>query len=215
MKKESVNPILRLSIFKSRVSSLSALSLLLMNIATTAMWALLSLYFQDILHLGPQITALIISVQPLMVALLSTPVGRLSDRFDIRIFAVAGMTVTTLGLLILSQLNYYTSLLIPVTGLLLVGIGLGLFASPTTNRFIESIEGRDYGMGSATLSTMIYAGQTMSLGIMLFIFAIFLGNVQITPSNFQGFLISLKTAFTVFAAVSGMGLIVTILNWKK
>ena len=213
--KRSINPILRLSIFKSRVSSLSALSLLLMNIATTAMWALLSLYFQDILHLGPQITALIISVQPLMVALLSTPVGRLSDRFDIRIFAVAGMIVTTIGLLLLAQLNYYTSLLIPVTGLLLVGIGLGLFASPTTNRFIESIEGRDYGMGSATLSTMIYAGQTMSLGIMLFIFAIFLGNVQIIPSNFQGFLISLKTAFTVFAAVSGVGLIVTILNWKK
>ena len=213
--KRSLNPILRLSIFKSRVSSLSALSLLLMNIATTAMWTLLSLYFQDILHLGPQITALIISVQPLMVALLSTPVGRLSDRFDKRIFAAAGMIVTTIGLLILSQLTYYTSLLIPVTGLLLVGIGLGLFASPTTNRFIESIEGRDYGMGSATLSTMIYAGQTMSLGIMLFIFAIFLGNVQITPSNFQGFLISLKTAFTVFAAVSGVGLIVTILNWKK
>ncbi|MGB9200856.1 MFS transporter [Methanobacterium sp.] len=204
-----------MSIFKSRVSSLSALSLLLMNIATTAMWALLSLYFQDILHLGPQITALIISVQPLMVALLSTPVGRLSDRIDKRIFAVAGMVVTTIGLLILSQLSYYTSLLIPVTGLILVGIGLGLFASPTTNRFIESIEGRDYGMGSATLSTMIYSGQTMSLGIMLFIFSIFLGNVQIIPSNFQTFLISLKIAFIVFATVSCVGLIVSILNWKK
>ncbi len=213
--KKSINPILRLSIFKSRVSSLSALSLLLMNIATTAMWALLSLYFQDILHLGPQVTALIISVQPLMVALLSTPVGRLSDRIDKRIFAVAGMIITTIGLLILSQLNYYTNLLIPITGLLLVGIGLGLFASPTTNRFIESIEGRDYGMGSATLSTMIYAGQTMSLGIMLFIFSIFLGNVQIIPSNFHVFIISLKTAFMVFAAVSGVGLVVSILNWKK
>ena len=97
----------------------------------------------------------------------------------------------------------------------MVGIGLGLFASPTTNRFIESIEGRDYGMGSATLSTMIYAGQTMSLGIMLFIFSIFLGNVQIIPSNFHTFIISLKTAFIVFAAVSGVGLVVSILNWKK
>jgi len=74
---KSPNPILRLSIFRSRLSSLSAFALLLMNIATTAMWALLSLYFQDILHLGPQLTALIISVEPLMVALLSTPVGRL------------------------------------------------------------------------------------------------------------------------------------------
>ena len=94
---KSINPILRLSIFKRRVSSLSAFALLLMNIATTAMWALLSLYFQDILHLGPQITALIISVEPLMVALLSTPVGRLSDRYDKRIFAVVGMIVTTIG----------------------------------------------------------------------------------------------------------------------
>ena len=62
---------------------------------------------------------------------------------------------------------------------------------------------------------MIYTGQTMSLGIMLFIFSIFLGNVQIIPSNFQTFLISLKIAFIVFASVSGVGLIVSILNWKK
>jgi MFS family permease len=186
-----------------------------MNIATTAMWALLSLYFQDILYLGPQITALIISVQPLMVALLSTPVGRLSDRFENRIFSVLGMIVTTLGLLILSQLSYNTGLWIPITGLVLVGIGLGLFSSPTTNKFIGSVEGRDYGMGSASLSTMIYAGQTLSLGIMLYIFATFLGNVQIVPSNFSAFLFSLKTAFIVFAVVSGVGVIISVLIGGK
>ncbi len=212
---KSPNPILRLSIFRSRLSSLSAFALLLMNIATTAMWALLSLYFQDILHLGPQLTALIISVEPLMVALLSTPVGRLSDKFENRIFSVVGMVVTTLGLLILSQLSYNTSLWIPITGLIMVGTGLGLFSSPTTNKFIGSVEGRDYGMASATLSTMIYAGQTLSLGIMLYIFATYLGNVQITLSNYSIFLFSLKIAFIVFAAVSGLGVIITILIGGK
>ena len=59
--KKSLNPILRLSIFRKKVSTMSALALLLMNIATTAMWALLSLYFQDILYLSPQVTALIFS----------------------------------------------------------------------------------------------------------------------------------------------------------
>jgi len=213
--KKSLNPILRLSIFRKKVSTMSALALLLMNIATTAMWALLSLYFQDILYLSPQVTALIISVQPLMVALLSTPVGRLSDRFENRIFSMVGMVITTLGLLILSQLNFNTSLWIPITGLVLVGIGLGLFSSPTTNRFIGSVEGRDYGMGSATLSTMIYTGQTLSLGIMLFIFATFLGSVQIIPSNFSIFLFSLKTAFIVFAVISGVGVIISILIGGK
>jgi MFS family permease len=213
--KRSLNPILRLSIFRSRVSSLSALALLLMNIATTALWALLSLYFQDILSLGPQVTALIISVEPLMVALLSTPVGRFSDRIENRIFSVVGMVVTTIGLLILSQLSTSTSIGIPIAGLILVGIGLGLFSSPTTNKFIGSVEGRDYGMGSATLSTMIYAGQTFSLGIMLYIFASYLGNVQIIPSNFSQFLFSLKTAFLVFAVVSGVGVVISLLIGGK
>lgn len=213
--KKSINPILRLNIFKSRISSLSALALLLINIATTAMWALLSLYFQDILGLGPQITALIISVQPLMVALLSTPAGRFSDRFDNRIFSVVGMVVTTIGLIIISQLNISTSLWIPIVGLILVGTGLGLFSSPTTNTFIGSVSGRDYGVASAIVSTMIYMGQTLSLGIMIYIFSIYLGNVQINPSNFSVFLLSLKTAFTVFAVVSSLGIIVSILIGKK
>ena len=213
--KKSLNPILRLSIFRKRVSSLSALALLLMNIATTAMWALLSLYFQDILYLGPQLTALIISVEPLMVALLSTPVGRLSDRFENRIFSVLGMIVTTLGLLILSQLSYNTSLWIPITGLVLVGIGLGLFSSPTTNKFIGSVEGRDYGMGSASLSTMIYAGQTISLGIMLYIFATFLGSVQIIPSNFSAFFIEFKNSIYCFRSCKWSWGDYFSINWWK
>ena len=179
------------------------------------MWALLSLYFQDILHLSPILTALIISVEPLMVAILSIPVGRLSDKFENRIFSVMGMVFTTLGLIILSQLSYYTSLWIPISGLIIVGTGLGLFSSPTTNKFIGSIEGRDYGMGSATLSTMIYAGQTLSLGIMLYIFATYLGNVQITISNYSTFLLSLKTAFIVFALISGLGVIISIFIGSK
>jgi len=182
-----------------------------MNIANTALWALLSLYFQDVLQLGPQITALIISVEPLMVALLSAPVGRWSDSFDSRIFSVGGMAMTTLGLLILSQLDTTTDLWVPITGLIIVGTGLGLFSSPTTNKFIGSIAGRDYGMGSATLSTMIYAGQTMSLGIMLYIFAIYIGNVQITLSNIPLFLQSLNTAFLVFAAIAAVGIVVSLL----
>lgn len=217
--RSSKNPILRLNIFKKRISSLSALSLLLMNIATTSMWTILSLYFQDILSLSPLTTALILSVQPLMVAVLSVPVGRLADKIENRTFSVMGMFLVTIGLLIFSTLKTGTELYMPIVGLILVGIGLGLFNSPTTNKFMGSIEGRDYGMAGATLSTMIYVGQTLSLSIMLFIFSIYLGNVQISVSNFALYLLSLKTAFTAFAIITGFGVIITLFigsnNLKK
>lgn len=213
--RKAVVPIFRLDIFKRRISSFSALALLLMNISTTAMWALLSLYFQDIRALGPQITALILAVQPLMVALISPPVGHLADRLDNRIFAISGMAVTTVGLLILSTLNQNTDLWIAIVGLILVGMGLALFAPPTTNIFMGSMGRKNYGMASASLSTMVYAGQTFSLGILLFIFAGYLGNVQITPSNFDVFISSLKTAFMVFAALTGLGVIISFFMGNK
>jgi len=209
--RRSSNPILRLNIFRKRESSLSALAILIMNITTTSMWTLLSLYFQDIHAIGPQVTALILSVQPLMVAILSTPIGRFSDRIGNRIFSILGMTFATMGLIILSTLTDTTGLSIPIAGLILVGVGLGFFNSPTTNKFMGSIDGKDYGMAGATLSTMIYVGQTLSLTVMLYIFSVFIGNVQITVTNFFLFLISLKTAFIVFALISGFGLIVTLL----
>lgn len=213
--RRSSSPILQLKIFKNRTTFLSASGLLVINIATTALWTILSLYFQDLLSLSPQITALIISVEPLMVALLSIPVGRLSDRVESRVFPVLGMFTVTVGLLILSQLNLSTDQWIPILGLILVGTGLGLFSSPTTNNFMGSVESRNYGMASATVSTMVYAGQTMSLGIMLYIFAVYIGNVQISPSNFSSFLLSLKTAFTVFAVVGGFGIIISLLTRKR
>ncbi len=211
----SSNPILKLKDFMSRASSFSALALLLMNISTTALWTLLSLYLQDLLSLGPQITALILSVEPLMVALISPPVGHLSDRMDNRIFSAMGMAVTTIGLLILSTLNLTTGLWIIITGLILIGVGLALFAPPTTNIFMSSIKSENYGIASATLSTMIYAGQTFSLGILLFIFIRYLGNVQITAAGFPQFLLSLKTAFIIFAVLSGLGIVISLMMGKQ
>ncbi len=212
---KSFNPILKLKDFKSRTSSFSALALLLMNISTTALWTLLSLYLQDLLSLGPQITAIIISVEPLMVAIFSPSVGRLSDHMDNRILSASGMAITSIGLLILSFINFNTGLWIVIIGLILIGLGLALFAPPITNIFMGSMKRENYGMASATLSTMIYAGQTFSLGLLLLIFTKYIGKVQITTSNFNQFLLSLKTAFLIFAFLSAIGVIITILMGKQ
>lgn len=204
------DPILNLKLLKRRVSALPALTLLLINISTTALWTILSLYLQDLLNLGPQITALILSVEPLMAAILSPFVGNLSDRMESRIFTASGMAITTVGLLILSTLNLNTELWLVVTGMVLIGVGIALFSPPATNLFMGSMSRENYGMASATLSTMIYAGQTLSLGMLLLIFAGLMGNVQITSTNFDDFLLSLKIAFIIFAAFSGIGAVLSL-----
>lgn len=208
------HPILNLKLISRRVSALPAVSLLLINVSTTALWALLSLYLQDLLHFGPLWAALILSVQPLMVALLSPVTGSLSDRMDGRIFMISGSAAITVGLLVLSTLGLDTELWMIIFGLVLVGVGMAFFAPVTTSLFMGSMSRENYGMASATQSTMIYAGQTFSLGILLLIFTGFLGATQITSANFDVFLMSLKTAFTIFAVFSGMGLVLSLFMKK-
>ncbi|HTX60856.1 MAG TPA: MFS transporter [Methanobacterium sp.] len=213
------NPLLKIREFRKRSTLLAAGAMLFVNIATTAMWTLLSLYLQYLLALSPQVAALILSSQPLMVALFSPLVGRLSDKDDNRIFTISGTLLITLGLLVLSGLNQHTEIWLIILGLVMVGVGLALFSPPATNIFMGCMKKENYGMASATLSTMVYAGQTLSLGILLFILAVFLGNVQLNPSNFNLFLESLKTAFTIFAVFSALGLLVSFFlgkydDWK-
>jgi hypothetical protein len=67
--------------------------------------------------------------------------------------------------------------------LVIRGIGFGLFSSPNTNAIMGSVERRFYGVASAMVSTMSLLGQTLSMGLALMVFAIFVGNVTITLSS--------------------------------
>ena len=211
LERRTESPILKLEIFKSRRSSFTALSMLSLNIAISALATLLSLYFQSLRGLEPQYTALILASQPLMVAVLSPVIGRAADRTENRLLPVGGMILVTVGLLILAFLTPETSLVIPVVALLLVGVGQAMFSSPTTRIYMGSVDSKIYGMASSALSTMIYMGQTLSLALMLIIFAIYLGQVQINPSNYTLFLDSQQVAFLVFALISGLGVVFSVL----
>lgn len=210
MERKTESPILELEIFKSRRSSFTALSMLFLNIAISAMATFLSLYFQSLRGLEPQTTALILAAQPLMVAVLSPVIGRAADRTENRFLPIGGLILITAGLLMLSFLSQETIIQFPVLALILVGVGQAMFSSPTTRIFMGSVDSKIYGMASSAFSTMIYLGQTLSLALMLFIFAIYLGQVEINPSNYQVFLDSMRVAFLVFSIISGLALVFSI-----
>jgi len=91
-------------------------------------------------------------------------------------------------------------------------VGLGLFSAPTNQNFLGSLTSKFYGAGAATLSTMIFIGQTLSLGILLLILTGFLGNVEIAPSNYPLFLEGLNVSFYIFAAISALGAVFTYIG---
>jgi EmrB/QacA subfamily drug resistance transporter len=215
IEKRSTYPLLKLEIFKQRKTSLAAIAMLLLNTAISAMATLLSIYLQEPKGLQPEYAALILAVQPLMVALLSPLVGRASDRADHKFFPIYGLILVVCGLVLLAFLGGDTPLIAPVLALFIIGIGQALFSTPVNRTFMGSVESKIYGMASSAFSTMIYLGQTFSLGILVFIFSIFLGKVEISPSNYPIFLLSLQTAFIIFAIIAAGSLICYIFLVKS
>ena len=210
----SNSPLISLSIFRNRKSSFTALSMLLLNTAISAMPTFLSLYLQILRGFEPYSAAFILAVQPLMVAVLSPFVGRAADRMDNRLLPVLGLILITLGLLALSSLGQITPLLVPILAFLVIGAGQAMFSSPTTRTFMSSIDSKIYGAASSVFSTTIYLGQTLSLGILILVFALYLGKVNINPSNYTIFLESLKVAFLIFTAISALSVLSSILVGK-
>jgi len=209
------SPLLNISLFRNNsVFTFSNLAALINYSATSATGFLLSLYLQYVKGVGPEHAGLILVSQPVVMAVLSPLAGRLSDRVEPRVLASIGMALTTLGLVLLAFLNQDTGFGFILTSLIILGSGFGLFSSPNTNAVMSSVEKKFYGVASGTLGTMRLIGQMLSLGIAMLLFALYLGQVQITPEYYPLFVKSIRTAFIIFAVLCFGGIFASLARGK-
>jgi MFS family permease len=170
----------------------------------------MSLYLQYIKALTPQNAGIVLVSQPLVMAICSPFAGRLSDRIESRIVASAGMALTAIALLVFVFVQAGTALVAIIANLMLLGLGFALFSSPNTNAVMSSVETKLYGVASATLATMRMTRQMLSMGIVMLIFAVRIGTVQITAECQESFLTSFKIAFIISSILSFAGIFASL-----
>jgi EmrB/QacA subfamily drug resistance transporter len=210
------SPVLDMKLFfKNTTFAFSNVAALLNYSATFAVTFLLSLYLQYIKGFNPQDAGFILVAQPIIMVIVTPIAGRLSDKYDPRIIATIGMAIVTIGIFGFVFLTNTTSLEYIIISLLILGLGFGLFSSPNTNSIMGSVERRFYGVASATVSTMRLIGQTLSMGIALLIFALFIGRVEIMPQQYPALLQSIQIAFAIFSILCFIGIFASIKGRQK
>jgi EmrB/QacA subfamily drug resistance transporter len=204
-------PLFNIDLFRrNKVFAFSNLAALINYSATGMVSFLLSLYLQFIKGFNPQEAGLILIFQPVMQAIFSPFAGRLSDRIEPRRVASIGMAMTAIGLFLFNFLNERTATLFIIGNLAFMGIGFALFSSPNTNAVMSSIEKKSYGVASGTLGTMRSVGMMFSMGMVMLIFSLYIGRVQITPSSYPLFIKSVKVAFIIFTALCVAGIFASL-----
>jgi EmrB/QacA subfamily drug resistance transporter len=209
------HPVLDMSLFfKNRRFAFSNLAALISYIGLSTVAFLLSLYLQYIKGLDPNITGLILVVQTAFMVLISPFAGRLSDKYDPGKLASLGMGLITLGLVIFAYLTDETSLYVIIVGLAILGIGVGIFSAPNMNSIMGSVERRYFGVASATVSTMRLLGQTFGMGLILIIFALYIGAVQFNPQNYPELLDSIQVIYLITVILSVIAIFASLARSK-
>jgi EmrB/QacA subfamily drug resistance transporter len=200
-------PLIEPSLFSgNRVFLFSNVAAMINYAVVFAVGFLMSLYLQFIRGIDPQTTGLILVAQPVVQMLISPVSGHLSDSVEPRILATAGMIFTTIGLGILALISPVTPVWIMIAGMVILGLGYGLFSSPNTNAIMSSVDRRSLGIASAMVSTSRAIGQMFSLAIAMLVFSIVIGTVQITPAVYPQLQTSITMAFSIFFILGLIGI---------
>ena len=169
----SDHPMFRLELFRIRMFSFGNLSVFLSALAQGGLQFMIVIWLQGIwlpLHgYSFEETPLWAGIYmiPLMVGfIVMGPIsGLLSDRFGSRFFATLGMMLTAIGFLGLTVLpaNFSYPVFAPL--LLLLGLGLGMFAAPNTTAIMNSVPPEHRGVASGMRATFQNAASLLSIGV--------------------------------------------------
>lgn len=215
-------PILDLRRFHgNRLFIFSNLTALIQYVATFAVTFMLSLYLQVVQGVSPQRAGLILLAQPVMMAVLSPLSGWLSDRLEPRLISSIGMVLTggTLGVFSFFDATTPVGLVLGMQAVM--GFGFALFSSPNTNALMGAVSRRDYGVAASVLGTMRSVGQAFSMAVLLLLFTIYVGRVEVSagvvaqyPQIRQELLTVMQVGFRWFAALSLVGLVASVLRGR-
>ena len=208
------NPIIDFTMLKNnRIFLSSNLSALIFYTSHFSTMTLLSFYLQLIRLMDPTEAAFVLSAFPLSVVIASPFVGRLSDRIGSRELTSLGLLSVSISLLLLSRLSPYSSIFFIDSTLIIMGVGVALFAAPNTNANLSSVGPDQRSLANGMLGTMRHMGQGLSLALAAGIVGIFLsadiyevgGNISVVE-----YVNGLGQAFMIGSIIAMIGIIIVI-----
>jgi EmrB/QacA subfamily drug resistance transporter len=199
-------PMLDLSLFRSRVFSAATVSALLNYVCVYSIIFLIPFLLIQGRGLDTQQAGLVLTAQPLVMAVVAPLSGTLSDRIGSRLLATLGMLILAAGLVLLALLAPHASLGAIAGALAFVGLGVGIFVSPNNSALMGAAPRHRQGIASGVLATARNVGMVLGIGFAGAIFTTILtspGFASPTDALVAGVRISLLAAGAVAAVGAG------------
>jgi hypothetical protein len=155
--------------------------------------------------------------------------GWLYDKYKLRIFTSIGLLVSSAGFFILTDIGITTSFYDIVLPLIMIGAGMGIFASPNRASIMTSVPPSRRGVSAGISTTFVMMGNSFSIGVVFLIMTdiiplhaaeqLFSGSFQTTTASIvmtssivTKFLSSIHFTFFVSAVIMLVSIIPSIVS---
>jgi DHA2 family multidrug resistance protein-like MFS transporter len=174
-------PMLPVDLLAKPAVGLSAAGGLIAFVAS--MVAVLSLPFRLQQHFGftPAEVGSVIAPWPLGMLITAPIAGALSDRFPAGVLGGIGMSVATVGLVLLAFLPDHLTLLSVSWRMILCGMGFGLFLTPNSRVIVYAAAHERAASAGGLISTARMVGQTLGATLVAALLSLGMGSNRAPP----------------------------------
>jgi EmrB/QacA subfamily drug resistance transporter len=158
-------PMLNLSLFRSRRFGFACMSALISFMALYTQVFLTPWYLSDGLGYSVLGVGLVMLASPIVTFFIGPISGTLSDRIGVRGLAFCGMVINAVGLFMLSQLDASAGSFDVGWRLAICGLGSGMFMSPINSAIMGSVPPWHRGIASSILAAMRNTGMAFGIAI--------------------------------------------------
>ena len=211
-------PMLDISIFKNKLFSLSIFCGFTSFISIGAINIILPFYLQDVLKLGPSVAGLMMTVSPIVLAVVAPVSGYLSDKIGSEKISALGLSIMTLGIFSLMLFKESTPLVI--VGILIgsVSLGSGIFQSPNNSLIMSTLDKSKLGVAGSINGLIRNLGMTTGIALSTsLLYSLMSGKIGYKVSGYiEGradiFIYAMRFVFVGIGSVCLIGAILTILR---
>ncbi|MCL5256306.1 MAG: MFS transporter [Chloroflexi bacterium] len=164
-------PALDVKLFRSRLYDFSVSAATLQSLAMFASQFLIVFYLQAARGFSPLSAALLLLPMSITNAIAGPFGGRISDRIGPGVPSSIGLVLQAASLFVLSTVTMQSSYVYIAAGLMLQGIGGGLFWAPNTSAAMGAAPKARLGIAAGTLATLRNTGMVASYALSLAIAA--------------------------------------------
>lgn len=216
------HPLIDLALFRNRERATAYATVLVYGMLQTSCVLLVALFQQGVQNQNALDAGLGVAPLPIGMMLGAPLAGRLVARYRGLSVSAVGLLACTAGLAVLiATLQPAVTRLVQGAGMLLMGIGSGLFLTANASGILTSVQPRRRGVANAVRATLANTGMVVGTALSLSIAvaqlspsgqrAVYEGRLaQVSASDIRVFIEGCETAFIVLAALCVVGTVLLL-----